>query len=112
MRRIGSAALACVLAAGCGSPPDHTASFVACLQRGGGRVVQSPAQLRSFPSADLQLGIGAGMDSISYFTIDAATGGGDDRQALVFVDDPRAPLGTAPMPEPEELLRRARDGQA
>src|SRR4051794_16295858 len=91
-------------------PITLRASWSAC--NAAGRVVRSPAQLQGFPSADLQLGVGAGLDSISYFTIDASTGGGDRRQALVFVDDPRAPLGGAPMPEPEELLRKARDGQA
>jgi hypothetical protein len=113
MRLVAAVPVVCLLVAGCGlSRPDHSKKFVGCLQRGGGRVITSGAQLKAFPTRDLQLGVGAGLDSISYYTIDASAGPGDVRQSLVFVDDPHAAPGSSPMPEPGVLLQRARHGTA
>jgi hypothetical protein len=114
MRLAGAAIIVSVAIGGCGPtrPPDNTKLFIRCLQRADGLRITSGKQLDRYPSADLQLGISAALDSVSYFTIESSAGRGDRRQALVFVDDPRAEPGSAPMAEATELLRRARHGRA
>jgi hypothetical protein len=100
------------LLAGCGGKhePDNTALFVSCLQRGGQRITE-PTQLDRYPSGHVTLGVGASLPSVSYFSIEAATGEGHRRQALIFVESLRNEPPSGPSPEPTELLRRARDGE-
>jgi len=108
-----SAAVACLAVSGCGSAPaDHTDVFLHCLQDQGGERVTSGAQLDDFPTKDLLQGSGASLDSISYYSIDAAADHGDARVALVFVEDPRDSKRTSPMPEPAALLAQAQQGRA
>ena len=49
---------------------------------------------------------------MSYFTIEVAARYGDQRRALVFVENPRDEPASVPLPEPAELLRRALHGEA
>jgi hypothetical protein len=99
-----------VVAAGCGGqdPPDNTAFFIRCLQHNGGQRVSARAQLDVLPSTDVQMLVGASLDSVDFFAVDVAAGSGDERRALVFVEglhDHQTPL---PMAEPPALLRAAR----
>ena len=86
--------------------------FLSCLNEAGGQRVTSGAQLTDFRARDLVLGSGASLDSISYYTIEAAQGRGNARVALVFVEYPRNPIRKGPMPEPAALLAEARQGRA
>jgi hypothetical protein len=97
VRFAGSAVVVAVVLAGCGNePPDHTAMFVRCLQDRGGEVIKAGAQLDGYPDADLQQGVGAALDSVSYFSIEAPRG--DGRQSLVFVAELHGGTPTSPMP--------------
>jgi hypothetical protein len=113
VRFAGPALIVAVVLAGCGAqePPDHTAMFVQCLQQRGGEVITAGAQLDGYPDEDVQQGVGAALESVSYFTIDAPVRG-ERRRALVFVADLHGATPTSPMPEAAELLRRARRGTA
>ena len=102
-----------VLLAGCGAKhePDNTALFVRCLQQSGGQRITAPTQLDRYPSGRVELGVGASLPSVSYFSVEGATGRGHRRQALVFVDSPRDEPPSGPTPAPTELIRRARNGE-
>src|SRR5262245_11501998 len=94
-----------VLLAGCGGKhgPDNTARFVSCLQQRGGQLITESTELDRYPSGRVTLGVGASLPSVSYFSIEAATGEGHRRQALIFVESPRHDPPSGPMPEPTEL---------
>jgi hypothetical protein len=99
-------------AAGCGvqEPPDHTEMFIRCLQESGGQRISAPAQLDVLPSTDVQLAVGASLDSVSYYALDVATDAADRRRALVFVEGLHDHYTPNPMPEPPTLLAAARHG--
>jgi hypothetical protein len=102
-----------VLVAGCGvdRAPDNSRVFVSCLQHAGGRVITQGSQLQGLPSTDVQLAAAVAFDSVSYASIDVESRTHARRQALVFVEDPRAPSGVSDA-SPSELLRRARADRA
>jgi hypothetical protein len=108
-----SVAAGLALLAGCGGKrePDNTARFVSCLQQRGGQRITEPTHLDRYPSGHVTLGVGASLPSVSFFSIEAAAGDGHRRQALIFVESPRDEPPSGPMPEPTELLRRARNGE-
>jgi hypothetical protein len=90
--------------------PDNTVLFIRCLEEEGGQQVTSPSHLAGYSSKGVEQGSGAALDSVSYSTIDVTVGNGDRRRALVFVDYVRDEPASVPLPEPAELLRRARHG--
>ena len=112
MRRF---ALVAVLAGLCGcggGPEDRTAALVACFERAGGTVVERPQQLADFPTAGADYGIGFSLESIAFDTVDAATGRGDERQALVLVERPQVPQpSSSRATAPAEVVRRAQRGE-
>ena len=85
--------------------------MVACFERAGGTVVERPAQLADFPTADADYGIGFSLESIAFDSIDAATGRGDEWQALVLVKRPQIPQPSSSRAIPAaEFVRRAQRG--
>jgi hypothetical protein len=87
---------------------DHTEAFVECLRQSGGTLITRPAQLRGYPSRDVQDGDGAAFATLAYESIDVALPG--HRQELVLVERP-GDLGGSPG-SAAELLRQARRGDA
>jgi hypothetical protein len=113
MRTVIVVALAVATTVGCGEarqPQDNTALFIRCLQQHGGERITSPAQLRSYPSSDVERVAAVEFPSVAYDSIDAAPSPhGPARRALVFVEDVN---GNPASPAPPELLREARRGRA
>jgi hypothetical protein len=87
---------------------DHTDAFVTCLRQSGGTLITRPAQLRGYPSRDVQDGDGAAFDTLAYESIDVALPG--RRQELVLVEHPGDLWGSPATAA--DLLRQARRGQA
>ena len=114
MRGLPAAVGWLIVLSGCAGQqaPDNTGLFVRCLKESGGRQISAPAQLAGYTPADARPGVGAALESVSYFTIEIGAGHGGRRRALVFVETPRDEPASVPLPEPAELLRRARNGEA
>jgi hypothetical protein len=86
---------------------EHTNAFIRCLRQSGGTQITRPAQLRGYPSRDVQDGGGAAFETLAYESVDVALPG-HRRQELVLVAYPNDhsdwPASAG------DLLRQARRG--
>ncbi len=87
-----------VAISGCGedSATDHSAAFVACLERHDGTIDAGARRLGRLPPAELEDGSGLRLDTLAYSVITMPAD--DGRRRAIVVVDPAGPPGNTPNP--------------